>query len=160
MLSVLSYLSNSQQESKERNFPKNLEYSLESELHMVYLVTRHCLSCVHIFTRSPNGCDETLDGVWHGARVTGQNRPSGRVFGVDDQWACSLQQVGGAVKHGACRVKDGLLCGRALQKNKWGTNVELFGSIPTFFFFFLLLILSIYLYRNICSWIVQTEIFT
>lgn len=34
---------------------------------------------------SPDGCDETLDGVRHGARVTSEDRPGGWVFGINDQ---------------------------------------------------------------------------
>lgn len=74
----------------------------------------------HIFVlmiHRPDGCDQALDGVGHSARMAGQNRPRGGVFGVDDQRACRLQQVGGAVEHGAGRLEDGLLC-RGTLKNK------------------------------------------
>lgn len=66
----------------------------------------------------PDGCDQALDGVGHSARMAGQNRPGRRVFGVYDQRACGLQQVGGAVEHGASRLKDGLLCCSALNKEE------------------------------------------
>ena len=66
-------------------------------------------------THSPDVFDETLDRVGHGVRVTGQNRPCGRVFGVDHQRAGGLEQAGRAVEHGTCRLEDRLLGGKALQ---------------------------------------------
>lgn len=66
----------------------------------------------------PDGCDQALDGVGHSARMAGQDRPGGRVFGVYDQRACRLQQVGGAVEHGAGGLEDGLLCCCALNKDE------------------------------------------
>lgn len=75
----------------------------------------------HVFVfviHRPDGCDQALDGVGHSARMAGQNRPGRRVFGVYDQRACGLQQVGGAVEHGASRLKDGLLCCSALNKEE------------------------------------------
>lgn len=71
-----------------------------------------------VFFYWPYGCNETLDGVRDDARVTSQNGPGGRVFGVNNQWACSSEQVGGAVQHGATWMEDGLLSSSALNNKK------------------------------------------
>lgn len=56
--------------------------------------------------------------------MTSEDGPGGRVFGVDDQRAGSLEQVGGAVQHGARRLEDGLLGGSALE-NRNGLDADL-----------------------------------
>lgn len=66
----------------------------------------------------PDSCDQALDGVRHSARMTGQNRPRWRIFGVYDQRACCLQQVGGTVEHGAGGLEDGFLRCSALKTDE------------------------------------------
>lgn len=55
--------------------------------------------------------------------MTSEDGPGGRVFGIDDQRAGGLEQVGGAVQHGARRLEDGLLGGGALGEIKKETQV-------------------------------------
>lgn len=64
----------------------------------------------------PDGGDEALYGVGHGARVTCQDGPRRWVFRVEDKRASTFQQLGGAVQHRTSRAQDWLLSRRALER--------------------------------------------
>ena len=68
----------------------------------------------------PHVGDKLLDGVRHGPRMTGQDRPPGGVFGVHGQGAGGLDEPGGALQHGPSRCYDGLHGRKALAVTSRG----------------------------------------